>query len=112
MSAAGRREIAERIVRGLSSPVLAVVFDKRLVSEEEVDSLLREAGVDVAVRKWSEGQILVYYIDVRGVWRRCEVEECSEVREEPERTRCVKKCFWASLEGLVSGIAKSLEEVL
>ncbi len=108
----GRRELAERIVKGISSPALAVVFDKRIVSEEEVDSLIKEAGVDVALKKWSEGTIIVYYIDLRSVWRRCEVEECNDTREEPEKTKCVKKCFWASLEGIIAGIAKSLEEVM
>jgi len=107
-----RREIAERVVRGLSSPVAAVVFDVRLVVEEDVESLLKEAGLEVVLRKWRKGDIIVYYVDLRGVWKRCEVEECSDVRVEPDRTRCVKKCFWSSLEGIVRSAAKSLEEVI
>lgn len=109
---ADRREIAERLVRGLSSPAVAVVFDARLVDESEIDALLREAGVDVALKKWKKGDVIVYYIDLKGLWRRCGVEACYEAREEPERTRCLKQCFWESLEGVIAGIAKSLEEVL
>lgn len=107
-----RREIAARIVKGLSSPVTAVIFDSRLVNVNEVDALIKEAGVDVVLRKWRKDNVIVYYVDLKRVWRKCEVEECVEVAEEPERTRCIKKCFWISLEGLVSGVAKSLEEVL
>ena len=105
-----KREIARRIVEGLSSPLMAVVFDKRLVDTAAVEELMDGAGLKEVLRRWDHGELVIYYVDLKGLRRRCEAD-CRGL-EEPEHARCVKKCLWELADGIARNTAKSLAEAL
>ena len=105
-----KREIARRIIEGLSSPLMAVVFDKKLVDTVAVEELMDAAGLREVLRRWDHGELVVYYVDLKGLRRRCEAD-CRGL-EEPEFARCIKRCFWELADGIARNTAKSLVEAL
>jgi hypothetical protein len=103
------RKLAAMIIESLLSEARAFAFSRSLVDEKVVDELVKGSGAAGMLVKWSQGDIVVYYIRSEALERECAYSECS--REPPEsKGMCVRRCLERALAKAAQSIAKSIAE--
>ncbi|MCS7107238.1 MAG: hypothetical protein NZ902_03940 [Acidilobaceae archaeon] len=101
--------LKDRLVLAFKSMRFYLV-DKRVSSVEEVEELLRSAGVMQLLARSELGHFVVYHVDGNRVRRSCLYGECAG-KEELERERCLQDCSVRLEEKLAEEVARALESL-
>lgn len=103
------RKLAMLMAESIASELRAFAFSKSLVDEKIVDEIVKESGVAGMLAKWSDGEIVVYYIKVGVLEKECAYSECSKL-PSGERRECVNRCIEKSAAKAARLVAKSIAE--
>lgn len=103
------RKVAEVMARSFASSLRAFIFSRDLIDEKVVERVINGSGVSGLVSKWSNGEIIVYYIKTEPFERECIYSECSS-EKGPTKTECLRRCLEKSLAKAAKAVAKSILE--
>ena len=103
------RKVAEVMAKSFASSLRAFIFSRDLIDEEVVENIVKGSGVSGLVSRWSNGEIIVYYIKTEPLERECMYSECSG-KKGPAKNECLRKCLEKSLAKAAKAVVKSILE--
>ena len=114
MEAGKQRELAghaARITNALANGLYGIVLDKTLIDDSAIDDLLSRSGLTQVIKKWTHGDITVYYINIGKLRKLCLYAECAN-KPLHGRDRCLQECVNKRYNELAKAIRETLKESL
>ncbi|MCE4617741.1 MAG: hypothetical protein F7C32_04070 [Desulfurococcales archaeon] len=101
----------QRLYESLASELGAFIYDRRLLDDVLVEDIISKNQLLKAyLRRWENGDIVVWYIDITSLEKRCRYT-CGGIREPKEFSRCVLQCKYSELEKLKTEIMENLNNL-